>query len=461
MWNVEFLGGSNFCKMFKQFGKSIDAIVTTYEDDIESEDREDDVISPFMVDVNGEYFVNDILNLDGGESLELDFDDSNDEPNLEGDNSDDYFNSDNITPPQETLNLPPQRRCIAHLLNSLSNDFEKKFLNGKAKAALCQSVSKLHTLWVLTHRSSRAKSIANEILGRCLKVPSDTRWNSKFDAIKMCDGTEVKAKLNKLIDRLKTELSCRSAQSLQTLTKNDFTVISQYISVMEPVAQALDTMQKEFNSSQGYIVPVLTSMKLRINQICDTSALANDFKTAMLKAIDFRFRNYFLFEDFNVDLLLAAVTIPRIKINFIQHDDNIIYVKNQLISECKKFKSKEMNSAPIIQDDAVSESNDDFIISFATNRDVRRTSIDGEIESEVSRYLCDIRKDMNILDEYPNVRAVFFKFNTTLSSSAPVERVFSQSLMIFTPRRNRISADHFEQSLLLKHNRSLLDNKKK
>lgn len=157
-------------------------------------------------------------------------------------------------------------------------------------------------------------------------------------------------------------------------------------------------------------------------------------------------------------MLLAAITIPRIKTSYIANDEHIIYVKHLLVAECKKLKSENMITTNQNISVPIPSTSDDFIIKF--ERDVRRNSIEGEIESEVSRFLCDERKEISILNEYPNVRGVYYKYNTTLSSSAPVERVFSQSLMIFTPRRNRISATHFDQTLLLKHNRMLLNTNK-
>lgn len=127
-----------------------------------------------------------------------------------------------------------------------------------------------------------------------------------------------------------------------------------------------------------------------------------------------------------------------------------------LIAECKKMKITSSDGEGTVEPESTSIQ-DDFIISYTRSRELhRRTSIESEIESEVSRYLCDIRTNISILNEYPHVRAAYFKFNTTLSSSAPVERVFSQSLMIFTPRRNRLSALRFEQALVMKHNRNLL-----
>lgn len=132
-----------------------------------------------------------------------------------------------------------------------------------------------------------------------------------------------------------------------------------------------------------------------------------------------------------------------------------MYVKRILTNECKKVKSNEDKELNGVQDEPIREPDDDFLVLFTQNSQ-RRSSIDNDIESEVSRFLVDDRKENSILNEYPSVREIYFKFNTTLSSSAPVERVFSQSQMIFTPRRNRISNDHFEQALLLKHNRKLL-----
>lgn len=321
--------------------------------------------------------------------------------------------------------------------------------------ALVQSLNKLHTLFVLTRRSSLAKSICKAVLGQCLKLPCETRWNSLFDAVKMCTQPQIKANLNKLIKELIEKLG-HSAQNLEELIDADFAIIDQYIEVLEPVAISLDMMQREINSSQGYIVPVLTSMRHRIDQIKNLSIMTIDFKVAMIAAIDTRFSNYFTFNDSNKELLLASLTVPRIKINFIETDENIMFVQKLLIIECKKLYSENSEQNEIEQN-LVSPANDeDFIISFASRRDVRRNSMDNQIESEVSRYMFDTRTEMSMLNEFPTVREVFLKYNTTLASSAPVERVFSQSLMIFTPRRNRLSSTLFEQTLLLKHNRILL-----
>ena len=47
---------------------------------------------------------------------------------------------------------------------------------------------------------------------------------------------------------------------------------------------------------------------------------------------------------------------------------------------------------------------------------------------------------------------MFFKFNTPLASSAPVERLFSFSGMVDSPPRNKLSDSNFEKLVLLKAN---------
>jgi hypothetical protein len=71
---------------------------------------------------------------------------------------------------------------------------------------------------------------------------------------------------------------------------------------------------------------------------------------------------------------------------------------------------------------------------------------------EALNYLGDRSKELQSLSNYSNVSATFLKYNTTLPSSAPVERLFSVGGLILTPRRNKLSDATFQKLLMLKTN---------
>lgn len=80
------------------------------------------------------------------------------------------------------------------------------------------------------------------------------------------------------------------------------------------------------------------------------------------------------------------------------------------------------------------------------------TGRENAVKIEVMHYLNNPNKELSSLLAYPHVKAAFVKYNTTLPSSAPVERLFSIGGLIATPRRNRLSDATFERLLMLKMN---------
>lgn len=461
-------GGSAFCKAFKVYGVGADPLVdSNIENNLGNMDEDYDVDDlPFIQYEDGEQFYSNILDLDA-EDENMAFEELEDEELFENPNEfdDEFFESerdpetietqpqisddDNVTEPDDEL--PRQKRCQSHLYNLVGPDFERE-LTGRAKTCLDSTLNRLQALWVFPRRSSRAKTYGNEILGCSLPIPCQTRWNSKYDAMaKILDLGQ--AKVDEYIKALK--INMKSAAHLNELEKEDWIMINVYVKVMKPVAISLDRLQGEKDCSQGFILLTLFAMKHHLSGL-EGGNLLKTCRDAMIKVVDKRFGQFFNINDSTKELVLASITIPKFKTNFIECkvDANML-AKNLLISECVALQPRSSQIEYISSENT--ENIDDFYISFASSRSNRRSSLEYSIEEEVTRYLADFRGDYKMLRDFPHVQRVFFRHNTTLASSAAVERVFSQSKIIFTPRRNRLLPENFEKILLLKHNRKLLN----
>jgi len=74
------------------------------------------------------------------------------------------------------------------------------------------------------------------------------------------------------------------------------------------------------------------------------------------------------------------------------------------------------------------------------------------LKLQAINYLSEANSSLSSLQSYPSVQTVFVRYNTSLTSSAAVERLFSCAGLISTSRRNRLSDSTFEKLLMLKVN---------
>lgn len=460
-------GCAAFCKAFKVFGTGSDPLIDFI--DFENCDDDENIAEntnlnerdamPFIQYEDGEVFYSNILHLEPethdvhNETItnSSDIDDivENEEPDdffIENENILNVDDREQVT--QNKPILPRQRRCLSHNLNRAEADFEKQ-LPGRAKTALISTLSKLQSIWVFPRRSSEAKTLCKEILGCTLLIPCETRWNSKYDS--MSRAYKLKANFNTYVEKIKS--SIKRASHLEKLTNEDWVIISCYLKVMKPLADALDRLQGDKHCGQGYIMPTLRSMKHLISSL-EGGNLMKSFVETMLSVIDKRFANYLEINYINEEIAVAAITTPRFKLSFIERDSECDTAKRVLLRYCVDMTETHENE--LNNERSIESNEDDFYVSYMERQSVRRNSQENDIELEILRFFDDRRKNLEMLNDFPTIKKVFMKTNTTLSSSGPIERVFSQSGLIFTPRRNRISSKNFERTLLLKHNSRLV-----
>lgn len=256
-------------------------------------------------------------------------------------------------------------------------------------------------------------------------MPCITRWNSRYDSVKKACSFGLQS-LNTLIERLKNETS---ATTLETLTNSDMAVLNEYLKVMTPIATSLDRLQGEKSASQGYIMPTLGAMKHRISQL-QGGNLLQSFKRTALEIIEKRFLKYFDINETNRDLVLASVSTPMFKLNFMEKVSDQRIGREILLAECLKQSNVIDEEHEAVQHIEHEGTDDDFFISFQSNISSRRVSIEDTIELEVTRYLSDNRKELNMLDEYPTIKRVYIQYNTTFFRS---DRTRVQSFKIDIP----------------------------
>ena len=78
------------------------------------------------------------------------------------------------------------------------------------------------------------------------------------------------------------------------------------------------------------------------------------------------------------------------------------------------------------------------------------STINTSYPNEVDYFLADPDVSMEMLNRYPQIKSLFIKHNTAIPTSAPVERLFSQAVLVLTVRRNRLSDSFLEILILLK-----------
>ena len=66
-------------------------------------------------------------------------------------------------------------------------------------------------------------------------------------------------------------------------------------------------------------------------------------------------------------------------------------------------------------------------------------------------------KTLECFHKYPTIKKLFLKYNTTLPSSAPVERLYSMGNLVLTPKHNRLTDARFEKLLLLRYNKHFIE----
>ena len=175
---------------------------------------------------------------------------------------------------------------------------------------------------------------------------------------------------------------------------------------------------------------------------------------AVVSGFNASFDNFLSLRPEVTDAVLASLSHPYFKLRWISMLKGPTFSDNDAvqsqIKERLQMAVRNVNSDRRMNTDVGSDSSseDDFFKTMGGSC----SAPDNTEELEVLNYLQDTSKALNSLDRYPTIKKLFRRYNTTLPSSAAVERLFSFAGMVHTPKRSRLSDSKLEELVLLKAN---------
>ena len=333
---------------------------------------------------------------------------------------------------RKNTRLPRQKKCLCHSLSLVcTTDLKKcKFKNKKLAR---RSFKKARKIWKKCNLASLGEKI-KDIVKKSLTTPVETRWHSLHDAL--ADLLSVnRDQLNQVTDLL----------DLLPFTDRELKFLDEYRIVLEPLAEGIKALEGQDYCYYGFVLPTLRNIYtdvMRMNR--KTLELAKPLAVAVLNGLKKRFGDLLDQKDTpdSNDALLAMITLPKFKLRFVKKER-----KDKLI-ELLIQEAEDASVGPPVT--PTSKSKEKGYFDRDSGDEDTFDTTQKKVSSEVYNYLADEDTDLSTLHRYPHVKQVFLKYNTTLPSSAAVERLFSFASLVLTARRGSLSDEIFAKLTLLK-----------
>lgn len=339
--------------------------------------------------------------------------------------------------------LPEHLTCTAHTLSLIATSDVAKISDTTYNKISRSVFTKLNAFWNILSRSSVASDKIYDICNAKFPVPIITRWNSMYFAVKKVITN--KDKLLVAFDELK----------LNKLKQSEWAFLDEYCLIMEPLATSLDLMQGEKNCFLGYVAPTIIALRLKLIQSTHL-IYCKPLVYSIIKSLEECFKYIFdLTHIKSKPFILSAISHPKFKLSWVP-GRYLAVCKQLFITECNLQYAIENRTDENGSDDNENSDHEFYQILSGDSSLKNQISLQGSNNTSKNTNLASVqalsyldtkKKEFEILNNLPIVKKVFLKYNTSLPSSAPVERLFSSGSQILVPRRNRLSDNTFEMLL--------------
>lgn len=310
-------------------------------------------------------------------------------------------------------------------------------------------LNKCHILW---NRSYDRKSFdqIKQILGYPLKTPTSNSWSSYFDSLNHI-----------LIEKERLNILLQNLEVNEFFVETEICYLEEYILILQQIATALNKLREDSNQFYGYILPTIITLKVKFEKLKNSENLkyTRNVLECCTQGLLTRFSDYFLLSNKDMELM-ATVSSPNFKLRWFNVlkdlcPINLLEIKNKFSSLAEIVLRDEFQLLEIASIKQESDNFFDFNEKVQTGDGNNLFSpiniLRNKIDLELIQYLDDPRVDLSMLESYPLIKKIFLRFNTPLSTSESVERLFSFNSF---PNQD-IPDDLFEKTILLKANNVL------
>lgn len=263
-----------------------------------------------------------------------------------------------------------------------------------------------------------------------------TQWNSFYDAYARITEMPL-TNINNLCTQFQIKCMNREYQFLK-----------EYCAIMKPFTVALDILQGEENF-YGTLQPTVEVLMAKTLVMKNSlSPMTTGLPGVIVGAIKTGFAA--IIE--SKAALLASVSLQKFKLRWVKEETRRYHITLLLTTECRTLTTEEPAALilDLPQPAVVGPSEKDF---FSFDEQVN-VSADApmSVETEVTSYL-NSAPVMESLHLFPRIKNIVLRYNAPTLSSAPVEKLFSLGSLVLTPKRYRLSDEHFQRLPLMRFNR--------
>jgi hypothetical protein len=340
-------------------------------------------------------------------------------------------------------------RCATHTLNLVAAvDSREARKDDKYKRMYDKAMGKVQALSNAVSRSTIHADEVEDTIGLTFLNPTSTRWSSDYSAVK------------RIVDvGIEKVGQCQQAIGLATISEPEFTFLQSYVKVMKPIASAIDFLQGEKTCFLGHVIPTVTGIKKNMQSL-NVVATMKPLVAALLNGLTSRFADVLNDDQYHV----ATMLIPKFKLRYLpeseQHVKKAILVATVLaLSEdvqdaangASGSGSQEIAGSSSSTTGDLAEEPCDLFAFMDRHPTALATTESNSVLEEIDRYFASTDGTLESLRVYPRLAKTFLKYNSSVPSSAAVERLFSCAGQILVPRRCKVGDKMFDKLVFLRY----------